>query len=118
MSPWTARANELLADGLWRDREWLIRQMMPLVPPGRALRETEKDRVRQSGRGPRTRQRSEDYLIRAGQRSIVAMALGQTRKYNRYAWREDPDGRVWIRRTDVPDPYEDSVPVAGEGAEP
>lgn len=80
-SPWSARARELLADGLWRDEEWLWRQLTPLVPPGLAIRSTEKDRQRQAPPGSsRMKLREDSYLIRMGARSIVRESvLGLTR---------------------------------------
>jgi hypothetical protein len=118
LSPWMQKFYDLLSDGLWRDREWVINQLIPLVPPGRAMRVNEKDRQRLLARGgtpsdqPRTKYRSTEYLVRSGARRAVVESLVQTRKYKRVEWREDPDGRVWVRRLDVPDPYSDTVPVA------
>lgn len=49
------RARHLLADGLWHDYEALLRQLMRMVPPGRAARAAERHRIGQAARRARYR---------------------------------------------------------------
>lgn len=81
------RARTLLADGAWHDYEWLLRKLMPLVPPGSAAHRTDNSRDYIAQR--RTRMRSGpdapvperkisisyDEKVRSGARSIVRKEL-------------------------------------------
>jgi hypothetical protein len=49
------RAREILADGEWHDYEALLRELMRMVPPGRAARAAERHRVGQAVRRARYR---------------------------------------------------------------
>lgn len=75
LSPWLTHAYELLADGEWREHEWLVRQMAEKVPPGRAIRANEAARVNNSHRPARKILRSDEFLIRAGRRTLVVNTL-------------------------------------------
>lgn len=94
-TPHWERALELLADGEWHDRERLYAEMVKVVPPGRAVRHAELIRqTSQSGRAPkdRVKQRSTEFLVATGRRSIVRMALRGRRLEFRTV-----DGRVQVR---------------------
>lgn len=100
---WTVRAVELLWDRQWHRREEVLAAMAKLVPPGKAHRRAENNRLhllRQKGQThqPRVRPRSDEFLIASGKRSIAAQALVKMRVLDR----EVRDGEVWLRlRPDV-----------------
>lgn len=73
LSPWRARVQEVLSDGEWHDFEQVVRDAMRLVPPGKAFRHAERNRLRQHP-GPRTRG-DEGVAIHSGQRQIVATSI-------------------------------------------
>lgn len=74
---WRVRAEEILADGEWHNYGEVIEALMPLVPPGVALRKNESARRKGKPTSPVNRQvqRTETQLIRAGQRSVVTQML-------------------------------------------
>lgn len=102
LSPWTAKAAELLADGEWRDREWLIRQLTPLVPPGMAMRQAEKARVNASSKPGRTPPperlvpRSVEFQVQTGRRAKIVNMLSAWKRIET----KTEDGKVWIRLRD------------------
>lgn len=69
------RATELLGDGEWRPLEDVIRALMPLVPPGRAIRRAEQERINAPTGRPAPAQRviprDVDKQIATGSRRIV-----------------------------------------------
>lgn len=74
------RATELLGDGQWHPYEQVLNALMPLVPPGLALRKSEQERLaslqtRKKEAKPRTRPRTTEELIRSGQRSVARSFL-------------------------------------------
>ena len=52
-SPWTARMDEVLDDGEWHELEEVLAAGITMVPPGRAYRKGEWNRLRL--KGPATR---------------------------------------------------------------
>jgi hypothetical protein len=86
-SPELDRARRLLADGAWHDYEQVIRQLIKIIPPGRAIREAEKLRVAQARKraryasspppeaAPRRSPPDLDRLRETGARSIVRKML-------------------------------------------
>lgn len=71
------RILEVLADGEWRTLDELVRAAGPLVPPGRAARWAEADRVRSNAKTsaalrPRVRPADE---IAVGRRDIVRRSM-------------------------------------------
>lgn len=54
-SPELQRARHILSDGRWHDYEALLRELMRMVPPGRAARAAERHRVGQAVRRARYR---------------------------------------------------------------
>ena len=80
LAPWTARCLEVLADGCWHTLDELVDAAGPLIPPGRAEREAEHQRIRmlnQRGTGPRPRDPGQRWAdpIDSGRRAIVRHAL-------------------------------------------
>lgn len=80
------RASELLGDGEWHNYEAVMSELMRLVPPGRALRENERIRRSQAQRrfgstAPRQVERSVEFQIASGARSIVRGFLKSTKVY-------------------------------------
>jgi hypothetical protein len=81
------RARHILADGQWHDYEALLRELMRMVPPGRAARAAEKHRVGQASRRaryrgdvltsvpPSTRVNDPDRIRDTGARLIVRKVL-------------------------------------------
>lgn len=49
------RARHILSDGKWHDYEDLLRELMRMVPPGRAARAAERHRIGQASRRARYR---------------------------------------------------------------
>lgn len=77
-----------------------------LIPPGRAMREREKDRKRvalrtaQAVANPNLRpQRSDDYLIAVGRRRIIVDTLAAL---TRLEHKTDEHGIRWVRSTPTP----------------
>lgn len=73
-SPWTERLLQLVEEAP-RERQWLLAQLIGLVPPGRAWRRREWDRVRNHKRlypdtEPTPQEPNED-RIRYGARAVV-----------------------------------------------
>ena len=85
MRPWTKAILTILADGEWHDREDVINEAMPTVPPGIAVRETELGRRHSDPNAPaeRTRPISTSDAIAAGARAKVVAALGTLRDNGR-----------------------------------
>ena len=81
------RANELLGDGEWHDLETVMQDLMKVVPPGRALRQNERDRQtsnqQKTGSTPASRSRPQprERLIAFGARTIVRDFLNNTRTF-------------------------------------
>lgn len=74
-SPWRSRVHEILADGEWHVLDEVVRDAMRFVPPGKAYRAAEANRLRQYS-GPRVRGDETD-AIRSGQRQLVTGTLYQ-----------------------------------------
>jgi Arc/MetJ-type ribon-helix-helix transcriptional regulator len=75
MKPWTEAILHHVADGRWYQREEVIRVGMRAVPPGRALQERERNRVRLAvGTGARPA-RTADERIAAGARHLSRGSL-------------------------------------------
>lgn len=86
-SPELQHARQLLADGAWHDYEQVMRQLIKVIPPGRAIREAEKLRVVQARKRaryvgnavpdapPRRRPGDLDRMRETGARSIVRKML-------------------------------------------
>lgn len=88
------------------DKETLIRESGKVIPPGRAIRQSERSRKKAAGveRGSVPEQRaravSDDRLIQYGRRAIVVAALRTMRaNIERY---DDADGVEWVRLLSVP----------------
>lgn len=87
-SPELRRARHILSDGEWHDYEALLRELMRMVPPGRAARAAERHRVGQAARRARyrgdeltgvpapTRVNDPDRVRDTGARLIVRKVLG------------------------------------------
>lgn len=78
--PWTVAMNTVLADGGWHAREDVIAAGVPLVPPGRAYRKGEMNRLHNKTRigtpAPAVRAKGdESTAIKAGARQLVANCL-------------------------------------------
>lgn len=102
----------LLGDGGWHDRDQIIVQLLHLVPPGRALRVAERERLRQIGLRqegeppPRRVERSQEFVIRSGARTLVRQSLqqicdsrvegGRTFVRLRSAVREAKEDHLWV----------------------
>lgn len=72
------RADELLGDGEWHNYEATMRALIRLVPPGRAMRQNEHDRIGSGyGMGPPARKQPRDTgdMITSGARTIVRQFL-------------------------------------------
>lgn len=85
LTPWTAKIYELLADGQWHDREPVVAAAAKAVPPGRAKRTAEDERVRERGRRatkglPPLKPRTDAELIQMGQRAIALLVLNRNRR--------------------------------------
>lgn len=106
-SPVRLRLDELLADGDWHDREPIVLALMPLVPPGQAVRRANLNRSRwradhgcqphdgtHGGTPPR-----DDQAV--GARSIVTGLLSTLVGAGRLERRGDA-GRTQIRLTPHP----------------
>ena len=72
--PLVMRAVELLEDGEWHYVEDVLRELMKMVPPGRALRQAEQQR-QYDGPAQRVRHKSERQLIEIGRRLLARRAL-------------------------------------------
>lgn len=93
-SPWMVRAYELLADGDWHDRDAVVTAVMPLVPPGKAIRQHQRDlegaRARRAANGAPPSP--------AGRRPGNPTTSGARRKAMNAISRATADGRI-ERRT-------------------
>lgn len=78
------KVNAVMADGRWYDYEKMRRMLMPLIPPGVAMRRTETERLTKSGHHgsvaplQRVTPRPVDFQIESGRRRIVADFLHNT----------------------------------------
>jgi hypothetical protein len=116
-SPEAVRAREILADGEWHEYEELMRELVPLVAPGRAWRANEEGRYRQAlhrarakgeelpWKPPRVRPVDPDRARESGARAIVRKML------NSGYFEIDPPGRAAKKR--IRDPG--TNPSAGSG---
>jgi hypothetical protein len=81
------RAVEICADGRWHDHGALVRELSKMVPPGRAMRRAESNRVKGGGTPERTNEAQAHRILESGRRSIV-------KEFVRKPWFEtDPPGR-------------------------
>ena len=93
------RVCELLDDGDWHDYEWLIREAGRVIPPGKAMRQSERVRAKWDGAPERrVRSRSDEQLIRSGKRSILHDAISHSPAFQT---RQTDHGRE-IRMVHVP----------------
>lgn len=73
----TLRLAEILADGQWHRLDEVEEQLLPLVPPGPAIRRNERDRIKHwrkddpKRRTKRVMDLSEEDQIRGGAKSII-----------------------------------------------
>jgi len=80
MTALTEVARQLLADGQWHDLEKVLARLGSSVPPAKALREMERSR-RKSARlrglpeQDRVHARTDDRMVRSGQRRLALEAL-------------------------------------------
>lgn len=99
LSPWMVRCVELLGNGEWRERDWIVAEAAKRVPPGRAKRVAERLRARQQLREvgeirPRSRPKSDEFLIRVGARRVVYDSLIAS---TRLEHKKTEDGVRWVR---------------------
>lgn len=89
-SPQFDKMIEVLKDGIWRDREWVINEIGKAIPPGVAIRRAEllrvqgvrqrkKQGLKVTAEHERKIARSNDYLARAGRRNLALTALQSVR---------------------------------------
>jgi hypothetical protein len=101
VNPLQRRAVELLGDGQWRDFETVVAELSKLVPPGQAVRKSEK--IRRAAKGaPEQRKKTRDAerLIASGARTFAREAL---RESNGFEQRVDPfDGARLVRMRKMP----------------
>lgn len=86
LSPWTARALEILADGAWHPIAVVIDAAAKTVPPGRAFRMAEYQRNQPARRpdGPGARVRGgRDTSIRTGAHETARKAVLDLRRRGR-----------------------------------
>lgn len=118
------RALELLADGEWHDRDWVVREVGKVVPPGRALRDVERRRkltierrikrgltVTEGALEERQHKRDENLLIASGQRGI---ALDILYSGARFEHRTDERGKPWVRLLPPPMHHQTAARLARE----
>jgi len=74
-NPWKDVLDERLADGEWHDCYPIIAAMARRVPPGVAVREQERSRVRSSGTEVRRRKRSTESIVAMGQYRVAIRAV-------------------------------------------
>ncbi len=81
LTPWAARAIELLTDGQWHPRTDIVNQIMPLIPPGHATRLTthNRNRVRLVPDRPQPRGRPPSDPAVVGARHIATHTLDSKR---------------------------------------
>lgn len=95
-SEWRQCIEDILADGEWHELEHVIREASKKVPPGKAFRHSERQRIRQREDGiERTRGDRSD-AIRTGARGIVVQTLN-TAKRSRRAEYKTIENKKWIR---------------------
>lgn len=95
--------DELLADGLWHDREEAIRHVTAHIPPGHAIRTADKARRTQRTRAgytgtpnPNISRRHDDQA--AGARHVARATVGSAIAGGTVQRQHTPDGRVLIRK--------------------
>lgn len=74
LSPWSARMDDVLADGEWHELEEVLAAGVKIVPPGMAYRKGEWNRLRLKGPDTRhvgTRERS----VATGARIIARKSI-------------------------------------------
>lgn len=95
----------LLADGQWRLRDEVVAKAGLTIPPGRAMRQREKDAERLRRRpgvsgGPggsgRRVERSDDFYVAVGRRAIISATLHQLAGMEN---KQGDDGKRWVRLT-------------------
>lgn len=95
-TPERRRLDEILADGAWHDREQVIAVLVPLVAPGVAAREAERNRRHVNGHdGQRTKGHGQEREV--GARLIAVKRIGTGVRSGTIEVRHQ-DGRVEIRR--------------------
>jgi hypothetical protein len=142
---YTERMLELLADGEWHDREWLVDQVFHMVPPGVAYRKVENERISNLKvrkrkelspeeyakwesnpdnleRDPHRGHRSRNAKIMGGQRRVIMDRLQSSQRFER---RTNPEtGATEVRRVPVHPRFAESKAAkerrlaAAEGREP
>jgi hypothetical protein len=70
------RLTELLEDGEWHRLDQVIREVGKLIPPGRAVRQAESDRLAAGGPPQRKVPLPVERQIESGRRTIVRSMLG------------------------------------------
>lgn len=65
------RAVELTEDGQWHDYADLMRELAKLVPPGKAIRKAEKNRLGDGGPAVRTKNAEIERVIQTGKNAVV-----------------------------------------------
>lgn len=112
-TPQFARAEDLLADGRWHERETLVRELAKVIPVGVALRYTESRRLAKARKRieagfpsigaeqGRKVERSTNFRAATGRRRLAFVALA------RFERRIDVDGTVWVRDQRLSHPPED-----------
>ena len=103
-SPARNRLDELLADGEWHDREQLVRALMPLIPPGQAVRTATRNRAgkrrRRAEQGmeptPKYGRPADEQTV--GARTCAYSVIATAVRFHT-AERRTVAGRIQIRRT-------------------
>lgn len=79
LGEFSERLYQLLIDGGWRSREWIVGQMLPTVHPGQAARTAEAGRSRSKGQlhtpPPEKRARNHGKTVEVGARAIIVKRL-------------------------------------------
>lgn len=106
MTPWMRHAADLLRDGEWREREWVMREMGKAIPPGVAVRFQEQVRLARRGQqlkngrptlrstDERIVQRESTTLVTMGRRAIALKALHTARRVEQ---EKREDGKIYVR---------------------
>lgn len=102
LSPWMAKVYDQLADGEWHDRDTVTTTAMPLVPPGKAIRQNQQERAhtadqRRTAGAPLVPGNSRPGDPQAaGARSLVIRGIGAAARFGRIE-RRTVDGITQIR---------------------
>lgn len=103
ISPVTNRAISLLT-WEWQPREDIVQKLIPMIPPGRALRkyeDTAANAMRIHGRSKRTKpELTEQEKIYSGARSLAQASVGSLVSSGRAEVADDPSGSPLIRFRD------------------